>query len=111
VEPSPIPAQFNEFWELYLQEHQSRLNQWLHAFGTGLSLTLMSYCVITQNYYRFILVPILGYGFAWIGQMFIEKNRPLTLKAPLWSLLCDYRLFALIILGQSSAIRRPILKD
>jgi hypothetical protein len=42
----------------------------------------------------------LGYGFAWIGHFFFEKNKPATFKYPLWSLLGDFTMAKDIIYGK-----------
>ena len=43
------------------------------------------------------LAFVIGYSFAWIGHLFIEKNRPATFKYPFYSLIGDYRMFYLIL--------------
>ncbi len=45
-------------------------------------------------------MPVIGYGFAWVGHFFFEKNRPATFKYPLWSLMGDWRLFYETVTGQ-----------
>jgi hypothetical protein len=39
------------------------------------------------------LAPIVGYGFAWVGHIAFEKNRPATFKHPLYSLLGDWVMY------------------
>lgn len=102
MEEKPIPKSFPEFWQLYLNEHQSNSNRWLHVIGTVASIAVLVYCLVAQVYWAVVFVPVVGYGFAWFGHAFIEKNRPLSLRAPVWSLLCDYRMALLMLCGRSS---------
>ena len=44
--------------------------------------------------------PLFGYGFAWVGQFFFEKNRPATFKYPLYSLGSDFVMFFHILTMQ-----------
>ena len=41
-----------------------------------------------------------GYGFAWVGHFFFEKNRPATFQYPLWSLMGDWRMFWETVTGK-----------
>ncbi|MBX2796260.1 MAG: DUF962 domain-containing protein [Myxococcales bacterium] len=40
-----------------------------------------------------------AYGFAWVGHFYVEGNRPATFRYPIWSLLCDFRLWAEMVRG------------
>jgi hypothetical protein len=44
----------------------------------------------SQQFKLLILLPIIGYGFAWIGHFVFEKNKPATFKYPLYSFIGDW---------------------
>lgn len=90
---------FSEFYKFYLTEHQNKVSRYLHFFGTFLALLWASIMLSYHNKWWWFLVPVLGYGFAWTGHAFFEKNKPATFKYPLWSLLSDFRLFFEILIG------------
>ena len=48
---------------------------------------------------NFILfAPIFGYGFAWVGHFFFEKNKPATFKFPIYSFMGDWMMFKDILI-------------
>ena len=72
----------------------------LHFVGTALVIATAAYALATGRYGALILLPVLGYGFAWVGHFFFEKNRPATFKYPLYSLLGDFVMFRDILVGK-----------
>jgi hypothetical protein len=50
-----------------------------------------------------IAVPLAGYGLAWFGHFAIERNRPLSLDKPLWSLRADIKMCGLMLRGKMAA--------
>jgi hypothetical protein len=43
---------------------------------------------------------VCGYGFAWIGHFFFEKNRPATFTHPIYSLMGDWMMFWQVLTGR-----------
>lgn len=84
---------FKEFWPFYLGEHAHVTNRRLHFFGTLLVHLLFVAILVLQEWRLLWLLPVIGYGFAWVGHFVVEKNRPATFTYPLWSLRGDFKLF------------------
>ena len=68
--------------------------------GSLAVIGLLIYCIITNNWKAFYYAPLLGYGFAWTGHYFIEKNKPATFQHPLYSFMGDWVMFAQLISGK-----------
>ena len=47
-----------------------------------------------------ILVPVVGYAFAWYAHFFVEGNKPATFGHPFYSLVADYRMLFLMMAGK-----------
>ena len=101
--PPPVFESFAEFYPFYLQEHQNKTSRTLHVIGTGIVfLELLGFLYFSAQLHWgvWFLLPLTGYGFAWVGHFFFEKNRPATFTYPLWSLRGDFTLFFEICLGK-----------
>ena len=91
---------FWEFYPYYLTEHSLPVNRSFHFIGTALVIVLLITSLYTLNWKYFVLIPIAGYGFAWVGHFFLEKNRPATFTYPLYSLGSDFVMFWHILTGK-----------
>jgi hypothetical protein len=86
-------ASFAEFYPLYLAEHRDATCRRLHFVGSTLVIASLVAALFTRNAWWLAAAPVAGYGFAWIGHFFFEKNRPATFTHPLYSLLGDWLMF------------------
>lgn len=91
---------FKAFYPYYLQEHSNRICRRLHFIGTSLVLVIIVAALVAGDLRWLWLVPLAGYGFAWVGHFFFEKNRPATFKHPLYSLAGDFVMYADILRGK-----------
>ena len=91
---------FAEFWPFYVMEHSRPWTRLLHAAGTMTSTALLVALVATGRWAWLPLALVVGYGAAWVGHFFVEKNRPATFKHPLWSFMADYKMVALMLAGR-----------
>lgn len=91
---------FRSFYPYYLTEHSDLTNRTLHFIGTAGLLAILAAAIILQKWWMLALIPLCGYGFAWVGHFFIEKNKPATFTYPLYSLGSDFVMFWHILTGQ-----------
>lgn len=89
---------FAEFYPYYLQEHGDPTCRRLHFVGTSLVIALFAVVLATGQWMWLWLLPVVGYGFAWVGHFFFEKNRPATFKHPWYSLAGDFVMFKDILI-------------
>ena len=90
--PGPFRS-FAEFYPYYLGEHRNPVCRRLHFVGTTLSLVCLAMLVVTGPWGWLVGALLCGYGFAWVGHFFFEKNRPATFRHPLYSLLGDHVMY------------------
>jgi hypothetical protein len=91
---------FNEFYPYYLSEHRHPLCRALHYIGSSLVLGILLYALLTQYWPALWLLPLMGYGCAWLGHFLFEHNKPATFKYPLYSLAADWVMFKDFVTGQ-----------
>jgi hypothetical protein len=91
---------FTEFYPFYLNEHRNTTCRRLHFFGSTIVIALIVAALVTQEWSLLWLLPVVGYGFAWVGHFFFEHNRPATFKYPLFSLMGDWVMFRDMITGR-----------
>jgi hypothetical protein len=95
-------ATYREFWKFYVSEHSNPVSRILHFIGSGLAILLLLISPIVG--FRILwALPVVGYGFAWMGHFRFEKNRPASFKYPFWSLISDFKMFGMILSGKMNA--------
>ena len=93
-------ASFEEFYPFYLSQHQNKTCLRLHFVGSTLGLVGVTASIITGKK-RYIAAGIVaGYGCAWVGHFFFEKNKPATFKYPLYSFMGDWVMYKDIVTGK-----------
>ncbi|WP_076408138.1 DUF962 domain-containing protein [Shewanella sp. UCD-KL12] len=85
---------FKAFYPFYLSQHSDRKCRALHYIGSLSVLALFAFSVSFGLYQLLLLLPLVGYGFAWIGHFVFEKNRPATFQYPLYSFFADWVMLA-----------------
>lgn len=91
---------FAEFYPYYLGEHANPTCRRLHFVGTALVIAVFAFALGSGRWALLLLLPLVGYGFAWSGHFFFEKNRPATFSHPWYSLAGDFAMFRDILLGR-----------
>ncbi len=93
-------ARFADFYPFYLSEHANRANRRLHFIGTTLGLAGVLHSLSTLNFWWLLAGAAAGYGFAWFGHFFVEKNRPATFTYPLYSFMGDWVMWKDMLTGK-----------
>ena len=97
---APKFESFSAFFPYYLAEHANPTCRRLHYFGTTLGTSLAAFGLISGQWWMLLLLPLVGYGCAWVGHFKFERNRPATFDYPLWSFMGDYKMLALWATGR-----------
>jgi len=93
---------YDDFWPFYLRAHRRPATRACHYAATTLGLIFLCASVRTARVEWAIAGLALGYGLAWFGHFFIERNKPATFGHPLWSFYSDFRMLALALSGRLS---------
>ena len=103
--PEVVPASdkaytsFAAFYPFYLSQHANRTCRRLHFFGSFLCVVTLAWVISSQQWLGLLLLPLIGYGFAWVGHFMFERNRPATFTYPLYSLMGDWVMFWQVLTG------------
>ncbi len=92
-------SSFREFYPYYLGEHEDRRCRRMHFVGSVLVLGALGLGIFHSAWWL-LAMPLIGYGFAWVGHFAFEKNRPATFKHPFYSLAGDWVMFFDILRGK-----------
>lgn len=93
---------FWQFYDYYLTQHANAACRTLHFIGSTLVLLVLGYSLATRNWWALLLMPVIGYGFAWVGHFVFEKNRPATFGHPFYSLASDWVMYWHMLTGKVS---------
>ncbi|XP_020699640.1 uncharacterized protein LOC110111911 [Dendrobium catenatum] len=105
-----------EFWAFYVSQHSKPLTRRWHFMGTLSGILCFLFAAISGWWALVLAAPLLAYGMAWYSHFFVEGNPPATFGYPFWSLLCDFRMFGLMLTGSMDREikrlgKRPVLQD
>src|SRR5690606_15022984 len=93
-------SSFAQFYPYYLSEHRHPVCRALHYIGSALVISVLLYALLMQQWLWLWLLPLIGYGFAWVGHFVFEHNRPATFKHPFYSLAADWVMLKDFLTGQ-----------
>ena len=102
---------FDEFWPFYVREHSRKTTRVLHFIGTASALGTAAMGLLTRKKWLLALAPVVGYGPAWIGHFFVERNRPATFSYPAWSLRADLVMFVKMLGGSMDAEVERVMRE
>ncbi|KAL1193840.1 hypothetical protein V5N11_031966 [Cardamine amara subsp. amara] len=105
---------FEEFWPFYVMQHSNPSTRRWHFMGIIASIVALI-CSILISRWFVALVPLFGYGFTWYSHFFVEGNIPASFGHPVWSFLCDLKMFRLMLTGSMEREmkrlgKRPLLQ-
>jgi hypothetical protein len=91
---------FGAFYPFYLSQHADRNWRRLHFLGTTVGLAGVITAVMTWNLAWLVAALGAGYGLAWVGHFYFEKNRPATFTYPLYSFRGDWVMWRDMLTGR-----------
>lgn len=94
--------QQQKFYDFYLEEHQNMACRRLHFAGSSFGLLGLAKSIKTRSPKPLLKGIAAGYGCAWVGHFFFEKNKPASFKFPLQSFVSDFRMYTDVLRGNLS---------
>src|SRR5436190_5578996 len=95
-----VAMTYPEFWRRYLAAHSDPRTRGLHYLGTSLAVAAIGAAAVERDWRWLLAAPVAGYALAWLGHLKFEHNRPETFGHPLWSLVSDFRMLGMFLLGR-----------
>ena len=95
-DPVRSPKQFDTFdtfYVYYLSEHRHPMCRAMHYLGSALVLVTFILIIFLRGWQFLVFLPLIGYGFAWLGHALFEHNKPATFSYPMYSFMGDWRMF------------------
>ncbi len=68
--------------------------------GTTITILIFIFWLLGRSNESLMYAPIFGYGFAWVGHFFFEKNKPATFENPIYSLFGDFYMWGQYVTGR-----------
>jgi hypothetical protein len=93
---------FAQFYPYYLSQHEHKLCRRAHFLGTTSAIAAVVQYVVSPDPWWLLLAVVSGYGGAWIGHFFYEKNRPATFGHPWYSFCADWVMYWEMLTGKLS---------
>src|SRR4051812_7359491 len=93
---------FAEFYPYYLTQHADRRCRRAHFLGTSAAIAALAQSIDSRNPWWLLAALAMGYGGAWIGHFFFEKNRPASFDRPLYSFRADWVMYWQMLTGKLS---------
>jgi len=95
-------SSFNEFYPYYLTQHADRRCRRAHFIGTSAALLALLAALLSGSALWIVAALVLGYGGAWVGHFYYEKNRPATFDQPWLSFKADWVMYWQMLTGKLS---------
>ncbi|MBA5245988.1 DUF962 domain-containing protein [Marnyiella aurantia] len=90
---------YGEFYGYYLSQHQKPMNRVFHFLGIFFTFWILIYIIYSGQERFFWYLPLTLLALPAFGHVF-EKNTPTGIKAPVRTLMSDFRFFFELISGK-----------
>lgn len=95
-------ATFAEFYPWYLTQHATLGCRRAHFLGSSSAVAALVQYLDSMNPWWLLAAVVSGYGGAWIGHFFFEKNRPASFSQPVYSFMADWKMWWQMLTGKLS---------
>ena len=95
-------ASFAQFYSYYLTQHRDRRCRRAHFLGSSSAIAALAQYIDSLNAWWLLVAVVSGYGGAWIGHFFYEKNRPASFSQPWLSFRADWVMYWQMLTGKLS---------